>query len=75
MGNLNGGAPSSQASSENGSFQVPPSVVRGIVITVLQNQGITNPDEEILQRAIEEYYSKNPGGVSKTLYCSFSAFI
>ena len=75
MGNLNGGAPSSQASSENGSFQVPPSVVRGIVITVLQNQGITNPDEEILQRAIEEYYSKNPGGVSRTLYCSFSAFI
>ena len=64
MTNLNGEAPSSQSSSEAGSFQVPPTVVRGIVITVLQNQGIINPDEEILQRAIEEYYSKNPAGVS-----------
>ena len=64
MCNLNGGPPSSKSTSETGSFQVPPTVVRGIVITVLQNQGITNPDEDILQRAIEEYYSKNPEGVS-----------
>ena len=72
MCNLNGEAP--KPTSETGSFQVPPIVVRGIVITVLQNQGITNPDEEILQRAIEEYYSKNPEGVSGTLFCSFSVF-
>ena len=45
-------------------FQVPPSVVRGIVKTVLQNQGISNPSEEILNKAIQEYYSKNPQGVS-----------
>ena len=65
MCNLNGGAAaSSKSTSDTGSFQVPPTVVRGIVITVLQNQGITNPDEDILQRAIEEYYSKNPEGVS-----------
>lgn len=45
-------------------FQVPPNIVRGIVCTVLQNQGITNPSEEILSKAIQEYYSKNPQGVS-----------
>lgn len=45
-------------------FQVPPNIVRGIVKTVLQNQGITNPSEEILNKAIQEYYSKNPQGVS-----------
>ena len=44
-------------------FQVPPSVVKGIVITVLQSQGIVNPSEEILQKAIQEYYNKNPQGV------------
>lgn len=45
-------------------FQVPPNIVRGIVKTVLQNQGISNPSEEILNKAIQEYYSKNPQGVS-----------
>jgi len=45
-------------------FQVPPSIVRGIVKTVLHNQGITNPSEEILNKAIQEYYSKNPQGVT-----------
>jgi len=44
-------------------FQVPPSMVRSIVITVLQGQGVTNPTEEMLDRAIEEYYAKNPHGV------------
>lgn len=44
-------------------FQVPPSMVRSIVITVLQGQGVTNPSEEMLDRAIEEYYAKNPHGV------------
>ena len=57
-----------QSNSNNSTFQVPPSVVRGIVITVLQNQGILDPSEEILQKAIQEYYTKNPQGVStKTL--------
>ena len=41
-------------------YQVPPAVVRGIVITVLQSQGVTEPSEEVLQRAIMEYYSKHP---------------
>ena len=41
-------------------YQVPPAVVRGIVITVLQSQGVTEPSEEVLQRAIQEYYSKHP---------------
>ena len=41
-------------------YQVPPSVVRGIVITVLQSQGVTEPSEEVLQRAIQEYYDKHP---------------
>ena len=50
-------------------FQVPPSIVRGIVRTVLQNQGITNPSEEILNKAIQEYYSKNPQGVSIQYSC------
>ena len=57
-----------QSNSNDSTFQVPPSVVRGIVITVLQNQGILDPSEEILQKAIQEYYTKNPQGVStKTL--------
>ena len=41
-------------------YQVPPAVVRGIVITVLQSQGVTEPSEEVLQRAIMEYYTKHP---------------
>ena len=45
-------------------IQVPPDVVRGIVITVLQSQGVTEPSEEILEKAIQEYYAKNPQGVS-----------
>ena len=44
----------------DGGYQVPPAVVRGIVITVLQSQGVTEPSEEVLQRAIMEYYSKHP---------------
>ena len=44
----------------DGGFQVPPSVVRGIVITVLQSQGVTEPSEEVLQCAIQEYYDKHP---------------
>ena len=64
MANLSRASPAEQASSEEASVQIPPSVVRGIVITVLQNQGITNPSEEILQKAIQEYYSKNPPKVS-----------
>ena len=67
LSNLNGANPAAQPASD-ASFHIPPSVVRGIVITVLQNQGITNPTEEILQKAIEEYYSKNPQGVSRA-YC------
>ena len=27
-------------------------------------QGVTNPTEEMLDRAIDEYYAKNPQGVS-----------
>merc|ERR1719420_200354 len=53
-----------QSNSNDSTFQVPPSVVRGIVITVLQNQGILDPSEEILQKAIQEYYTKNPQGVN-----------
>jgi len=45
-------------------YQVPPNIVRGIVKTVLQNQGINNPSEEILNKAIQEFYNKNPQGVS-----------
>ena len=44
----------------DGGYQVPPAVVRGIVITVLQSQGVTEPSEEVLQRAIMEYYDKHP---------------
>ena len=29
-------------------------------------QGVTNPTEEMLDRAIDEYYAKNPQGVSST---------
>ena len=43
-------------------------MVRGIVITVLQSQGVTDPSEEILEKAIQEYYAKNPQGVS-TVHC------
>jgi len=64
--NTNQSTPSRASHSEPHSetlFQVPPNIVRGIVITVLQNQGITNPSDEILNKAIQEYYSKNPQGV------------
>ena len=65
MNNIQGSLNNSQGSnSSDSTFQVPPSVVRGIVITVLQNQGIVDPSEEILQKAIQEYYTKNPQGVS-----------
>ena len=47
-------------------YQVPPAVVRGIVITVLQSQGVTEPSEEVLQRAIQEYYSKHPQTTAAT---------
>ena len=44
----------------DGGYHVPPAIVRGIVITVLQSQGVTEPSEEVLQRAIQEYYDKHP---------------
>ena len=34
------------------------------MVTVLQSQGVTDPSEEILEKAIQEYYAKNPQGVS-----------
>ena len=46
-------------------YQVPPCVVKDIVITVLKNQGIINITDEILQQAMQEYYEKNPQGVSE----------
>lgn len=52
-------------SDESELVQVPPSVVRGIVITVLASQGVTQPSQETLDRAIQEYYSKNPRGVTR----------
>ena len=65
MNNIQSSMNTTQGSnSSDSTFQVPPSVVRGIVITVLQNQGIVDPSEEILQKAIQEYYTKNPQGVS-----------
>ena len=46
------------------AVHVPAHVVKSIVISVLQQQGVPNPSEEILHAAIQEYYAKNPQGVS-----------
>ena len=56
--------PQRQAAQPNNFYQVPQHIVKDIVITVLQNQGITNPTDDSLDRAMQEYYSKNPQGVS-----------
>lgn len=45
-------------------LQVPPHIVKSIVISVLDKQGVPNPSDEIINRAIQEYYAKNPHGVS-----------
>ena len=45
-------------------LQVPPYIVKSIVISVLEKQGVPNPSDEIINRAIQEYYNKNPEGVS-----------
>ena len=45
-------------------LQVPPHIVKSIVISVLEKQGVPNPSDDIINRAIEEYYNKNPQGVS-----------
>ena len=38
------------------------------MVTVLQSQGVTDPSEEILEKAIQEYYAKNPQGVSSIIF-------
>ena len=52
----------SQASSSH--IQVPPHIVKSIVISVLEKQGVPNPSDDIINKAIQEYYAKNPQGVS-----------
>ncbi len=49
--------------------QVPAHVVKSIVVSVLHQQGVPNPAEEILNAAIQEYYAKNPQGVSYFQRC------
>ena len=50
--------------SEDLRVQVPAHVVKSIVVSVLHQQGVTHPSEAILSAAIQEYYAKNPQGVS-----------
>jgi len=52
------------ASNDDLRVQVPAHVVKSIVVSVLHQQGVPNPSEEILNAAIQEYYAKNPQGVS-----------
>ncbi len=52
------------ANADNLRVQVPAHVVKSIVVSVLHQQGVPNPSEEILNAAIQEYYAKNPQGVS-----------
>ena len=54
-----------QATHESmGHIQVPPHIVKSIVVSVLDKQGVPNPSDQIINKAIEEYYAKNPNGVS-----------
>jgi hypothetical protein len=55
---------SSSNSTDDICVQVPAHVVKSIVISVLRQQGIHQPSEEILNAAIQEYYARNPQGVS-----------
>jgi hypothetical protein len=52
------------ANTDTLRVQVPAHVVKSIVVSVLHQQGVPNPSEEILNAAIQEYYAKNPQGVS-----------
>jgi hypothetical protein len=54
----------SVANADTLRVQVPAHVVKSIVVSVLHQQGVPNPSEEILNAAIQEYYAKNPQGVS-----------
>ncbi len=55
-----------QPTDELRRLQVPAHIVKSIVVSVLQQQGITDPSPHILDAAIQEYYAKNPQGVSFT---------
>ncbi len=57
------------ANADTLRVQVPAHVVKSIVVSVLHQQGVPNPSEEILNAAIQEYYAKNPQGVSFPLTC------
>ncbi len=59
--------PAAVANADTLRVQVPAHVVKSIVVSVLHQQGVPNPSEEILNAAIQEYYAKNPQGVSFTL--------
>ncbi len=56
--------PAAVANADTLRVQVPAHVVKSIVVSVLHQQGVPNPSEEILNAAIQEYYAKNPQGVS-----------
>ncbi len=55
------------ANADTLRVQVPAHVVKSIVVSVLHQQGVPNPSEDILNAAIQEYYAKNPQGVSFSL--------
>ena len=58
------GPQAAQSHESMGHIQVPPHIVKSIVVSVLDKQGVPNPSDQIINKAIEEYYAKNPNGVS-----------
>ena len=56
--NNNNSAPSS-GETNNNNMAIPLGVVKSVVLSVLAKQGVPNPSDEVINKAIEEYYAQN----------------